>query len=215
MEKEQTPEKIEADRVKIVKATLENKLLQGTLGSNLVKSDSFMYGQLGKQGGDQTYENIIFNEEFTKQKQTLYKEKKAAMQQNGVYGEPSISDSDVSMLIMKQLREVMGKATIGELEKYAKSAGANLSFKSPDELKGLSYEKAIESAMKKGALSRNGKLDENKLTETEKDTIMLHQTYSQAYERACALDASQQGYFAEINAQGSAIAEKYKKAEKK
>lgn len=201
-------------REEIVKSTLENKFLQDAAGGSLVKSNPFTYGELGKQGGDEAYQNLIFNEEFIGRKQELYKQKKATMLQSGVSDEPSISDPDVLVSIMNQLREVMGKATVGELREYAKAAGADLNFETPGELKGLSYEKILASAMEKEAISKDRTLDTSKLSDIEKDAMAMYQICSQAYEHACAINVSQKGHFTEINAQGSAIADKYKPKEK-
>lgn len=210
MSKTQTPEEKEKARTEIVESTLVNKLFQNVMGSNSVKSQPFVYGELSQQGGEENYNNVISHEEFTKKRQELYAQKKAEMQQANIAGEPTIVDPEVSLAIVKQLKESMGIAKIGELETYVNNLGAGLDFKVPEELKELSYANVLEAAMKSNAISPEGALDTSKLSDTQKDAIAMYQLFSQAYERACALSVSKSGSFADINAQGSAIADKYK-----
>jgi|ETNmetMinimDraft_2_1059921.scaffolds.fasta_scaffold18322_2 hypothetical protein len=194
----------------IVGKTLEGKLFQNTLGSNLVRSQPHEYGQLGLRSGEATYHEVTSDETFNKQRQEIYNQKKKGMEQDGVYGEPAMpSNSEISHLLMRQLREVMGMATLSELEEHTKDIGAELDFKVPEKLRKMSYEKIISGAKENGKITNEGRLDIDKLTEDEKDALGMYQVLSQAYERACARNASQANYFEDLSNTGKDIAKKY------
>src|SRR4030042_3886239 len=192
-----------------VKKTLESKLIQSTIGSNLVKSQPYEYaGRLGLQSAESVYEQTMLSDEAKKIRDGLYTDKLKEGKQIGVAGEPAYpSNYDVSLKLMKEANEVMAVAKLSELEKIAKETGAKLSFEVPAELKDFSTVELI----KKEYNPKTGEVDIKKLDEKEKDALGFYQTLSEAYMRACALKASKANYFADLNAQGKQIADKYGK----
>jgi len=103
---------------------------------------------------------------------------------------------------------VQAIAKIGELEKYAKDAGANLDFEVPEDLKDYSQADLFQKAV-----NEEGKIDLNKLNEKERDAFQMQQVLTQSYERAIGLKAAQTNYFADLGSVGKQIANKYKKAD--
>ncbi|MEK6757918.1 MAG: hypothetical protein AABX88_02205 [Nanoarchaeota archaeon] len=201
-EKPQTTEEREKERALNVKKTLEDKLLQSVMGSNAVLSNPYMFGQLGMAGGKSTYNSVTASEEFNKIRQKAYSETKAKYEQTGVYGEPGmLSNGDISAQMMQQIREVSSIAKLGELEKYVKSIGAKLDFEVPQELKNASYLEVLTKIQKEG---RDKPKDKYEMT-----VLGLHQTLTNMYERACAVNAVQENYFTDLNDQGKMVLENY------
>lgn len=202
--KELSPEE---QRTLIVKKTLESKLMQGTLGSNTVLTNPYMFGQLGLNGGKQGYEQITSGEEFNKTRSEIYSEKKKQIEGSGVYGEPAMpSNADISAYLINQVREVMTIAKLSELEKYAKDAGAKLDFSVPEQLKNYS----INDLAKRMKEEKREKPKEG----DEENAFKMYQILSESYTRACAVNVAKSNYFTDLDSAGKEIAEKYKPKEK-
>jgi hypothetical protein len=107
---------------------------------------------------------------------------------------------------MQQINEVLQIARLGELEKAVTGLGVKLPFQVGDLSNYLTAE-LIQKA------SKDGKVDVKKLNEKEQDALAMYQALSEYYKRACALNASRANYFADLDAQGKKIADKYKKEE--
>jgi hypothetical protein len=200
------------DRVRIVK-TLESKLIQNAVGSNLVKTNPYLYaGQLGFQSAESVYAGILSGDEAKKEKDALYKERQGEGAQLGVFGEPAYpSDYDLSVKLARQLDEVLQLAKLSELEKAAKAVGAKLSFEVPKELQDYISVELMQKAIDK----KTGKVDIKSLSEKEQHAFMLYQTLSESYKRACALKTTQTNYFSDLDEQGKKIADFYKPKEEK
>ena len=203
-EKQKT-ERLEEARAKNVKNTLEYKLLQESVGSNLVKKDPWKYGQIGFQGAESVYNKSMSTEAAQKEKNKLYQTKKQEGDSLGVYGEPNITNYDLSVKLAKQLEEVLGMARVSELEKHAKSVGAKLEFEIPKELKDYNQMDLVLKATNKGKEEFNVEY----LNKSEKVAFGIHQILSEAYKSALAKNASQTDYFADINAQANEILNQY------
>jgi len=148
-------------------------------------------------------------EEANRVRDELYKEKQAERNKLGIAEEaPYATNYDVVSRLKKQLGEVQAIAKIGELEKYAKDAGANLDFEVPEDLKDYSQADLFQKAV-----NEEGKIDLNKLNEKERDAFQMQQVLTQSYERAIGLKAAQTNYFADLGSVGKQIANKYKKAD--
>ncbi|MBU2562179.1 MAG: hypothetical protein KKF68_00785 [Nanoarchaeota archaeon] len=192
----------EEQRVLNVKSTLESKLFQTTLGTNLVQTNPFTYGEIGLKGAQEGYRKVTSSEDFQKEREKLLDNKKRLMEQNGVYGEPSVSDADISLYLIQQLREVMSLAKLGELEEQARSAGARLDFEVPAGLR-----EYLPAELFGKAMTPEGKMDLSKLNDEEKDALGMYQILVQAYERACSLKVID--YFSDVNSSGKQIVERY------
>jgi hypothetical protein len=205
-EKKKEPTREEQIKTNL-KDTLESKFIQDIIGSNNVKTNPFLYGQLGVSGADITYEKIMSGEEATKARKEIYDAKKQKGSQLGVYGEPTYtSNYDLSMQYAQQVQEMMALGKIGDLESIvnplAKEFGFD--FKAPDKLKNYSVDELM-TKVQKG----------EKLNEDEKMALASQNLLNQAYIRAVALNASQSNYFADLNAQGKQITDAYKPKEAK
>lgn len=190
---------------KNIKATLENVVFQNTVGANLIKSHPEQYGQLGIQNADDKYQNIMTSEDVQKIRQKSYDEKKKQGDALGVAGEPSISNYDITLKIVQQIQEVMAIAPIGYLEEIVKPiVGDTLTFKTPDELKEISY-MALMQKQQSG----------DKLTDQEKDALKIYGLLNESYMRNSAQKIVGENYLAGINSEGEKIAKKYEKSKKK
>lgn len=200
--KEPTPE----EQIKTnLKNTLEDKFIQNTLGSNNVKNNPFMYGQLALQGANSTYDASMFSEEANKMRKEIYEQEKLQGQQLGVFGDPAYpSNYDVSLKIAKQVSEVMGLGKLGDLESAVQPLAGGFDFKVPEKLKNYSAYELIVKAQKG-----------EKLSEDEQKALASQQILNSAYMRAVSLNASKSNYFADLNEQGKQITESYKPKEGK
>ncbi len=210
MTNESTPEEKEKGRAENVKNTLEYKLLQKIVGGNNVKANPFFYGQLGVSGGEQTYLEAMISEGADKERKRIYADRIKEKTALGLAEDPAYpTNYDVAKGFKIQLMQVQSIAKIGELEEHAKAVGAKLDFEVPEELKNY-----IKAELTQKAMTENGKIDESKLSEQEKDALGIYGVLTKAYERAISLNVSQSNYFADINKAGTQIADKYKKEEK-
>ena len=208
-EKELTPEE---HRALNVKNTLESKLMQNIVGGNQVKKNPFVYGQLGLQGGEQTYLDAKSDEDFHNQRKAMYDQSLKQKEQLGIAEEPSYpTDYQVVAQMMTGLQEVQAMAKLSELEKYAKAVGADLDFEVPEELKDISEADIIIEAKEKGALTEKG-LNLSKLDKKYNDAYHIKELLTKSYERACALNAGQTNYFTDLNQMGKQIVDEYKKS---
>lgn len=199
-EKKLTPEE---QRALNVKKTLESKLMQDIVGGNQVKQNPFVYGQLGLQGGEQTYRDAKSNEDFHNQRKAMYEQSLKQKEQLGIAEEPSYpTDYQVVAQIVTGLKEVQAMAKLSELEKYAKAVGADLDFEVPEELKEYSYLDIVQNIEKE---------KRKEPTEKEKHVLGMYQLLTQSYERACALNAGQTNHYADLNQMGKQIVDEYKK----
>ncbi len=196
-----TPEKIEAARALNVKSTLERKLFMGVLGHQLVLTNQVRYGTENTKSREKGYREITSGDEFKKVREDEYSRKMEEMNRDGVYGEPSIpSDGEVSHLIMRQVRGVMERfATVGELEKYAKSVGAKID-EVPEKLRRYKFEDFEDEFKTKNAVNEKGEIDLSKVSPEVAQAYILHRRLSNEYENACALRVVVNGSSAETNA---------------
>ena len=214
-EKEKTKEEAEEARANIVKKTLDWKLMQDAVGSNIVKTNPYLYtGQLGLQSANSIYDSAMISEDAQKERNAMHNARVEEYRKKGVSGEPAYpSSGDLSYKLMLQLDEVLAVSKLSELEKAAKSVGAKLSFEVPKELQNYSYAN-LQKELAKYADSE-GKVDIKSLGEKEQHAIALYSVLSESYKRACALKATQANYFADLNETGRKITERYKPEEKK
>jgi hypothetical protein len=207
-----TEESAEQARALNVKKTLESKFIQNVAGSNLVKSNPYLYsGELGFRSAESLYDGTMSSEDAKKIKDQIFKQESDEGKKLGVAGEPTYPTGyDVSVQIMRQLEEILSISKLSELEKAVQEIGAKLDFKVPDELKNY-----IPTELIHKAAGEDGKVDVKSLSQEEQHALGLYQTLSEFYKRACALKAVQANYFADLNAQGTKIADLYKKEDKK
>ena len=219
MENEQpTQKEIEEERIKVARKTLESKVLQGVLGSNQILKNQALYGQLAVNGTENTYNETMNSEELKKIKDDLYKEKKEKGDNLGVYGEPSITNYDVSAEIIHQLEENKLRLPLKDLEEIVKSIAGNYNydFEVPKELSDyvpLELQEKMQKATIE-SLEKGEKINpEDALNEKEKDAFNVYKLLSQAYNRGVSLSTG--NYFADLNELGKKITEKYKPKESK
>jgi len=194
-------------------SNLEKTLLRGDfqqiVGTNTAKSDPTRYGSFGLEVADPAYDNVMNSEAIQKLRTAEYQKKKAEYKANGVFGDPTyLSNPEVSNLVMKQIEEQMSLASLGELYSVIKKVAPSLDFKIPEQLKGLSQQKLLQSAIEKKALTEKG-LDSKKLSEDEQNAFALYQTLSNTYKEANVLNLLNAGVYGQANQVGNAIWEKY------
>jgi len=216
--KELTQEEIEKKRREVARKTLENKVLQGVLGSNQIRKKPFLYGQLAVNGAEDTYNEVMNSEEVKEIRNDLYKKVKEKGDGLGVYGEPSISHYDVSVEILQQIEENKLRLPLKDLGEIVKSIAGNYNydFEVPKELSDYvpsELDKKIQGAIIKSAQEGKKIKPEDVLNEKEKDALEVYQFLSQAYNRGVSLRTC--NYFADLNELGKKIMEKYKSKESK
>ena len=190
----------EEQRALIVKKTLEDTLYQEITGGNEVKNNPFLYGQLALQGAEQTYRNAEFSDGFRKIEKEIYDDRLKQKKALGIFEDPVVTHYDVVARIISSLREVQQKAKLSELEKYAKSTGAEINFEIPKDLQNYSVADVVEKMQKE---------KREKPTEQEQVVISFSRLISEAYVRACALNAFKTNYYSDINIAGKEMAEGY------
>ncbi|MEK6818959.1 MAG: hypothetical protein AABY10_03415 [Nanoarchaeota archaeon] len=222
-EKELTAEQIREKQREHARKTLENKAFQGVVGSNNVRSNPLMYGELGIGSAQSTYEDVMNSSEANQVRTNLYKTKKAQGDNFGVYGEPSVNNYDVSMEIIQQIETNKSILSLRDLEEIVKNIGENMGyeFQVPDALKDYiprELQEKIQMASIK--LAREGKkikaedLIDSVLDEKERDALAVYNgILSKAYDRGVSLKTA--NYFADINQLGKQISEKYRPKEEK
>lgn len=204
-EKELTPEE---RRALVVKDTLEFKLLQESVGSNLIKTNPGLWGEFGIMSANDAYNQAMNTPEAQKERKNLTDQKEAEYKRYSVFGEAFVPNSDLSLKLAKQLDEAMHMATFGEIEKYAKDLGAKLNFRVPDEMKNYSMNEIIKTVLDK----EKGTADLDKLSEAYKEAFNFYEkVFSNVYKRACSANIAKRGdYFADINAIAEQLGDKYK-----
>ena len=200
----------------VARKTLESKLFQNIVGSNKVRTNPFLYGQLGVNGAEPTYDDSMSSDEVTKIRKEIYQERKKEGEGLDVYGEPSYPNNyDVSVKISREVENSKRLLSLKELEGIVKSVASGLDFSVPDEFKAYVPQELYEKHAMAEIAKKTGK-EAKPLSEKEKDALIIYQEIlSKAYDRGIALNAAQSGYFADINALGKQFSEKYKKPEKK
>lgn len=196
----------------IARKTLENKVLQGVLGSNQIRKNQFLYGQLAVDGAENTYNEIMNTEEVKEVKDGLYKEKKEKGDMLGICGEPSITNYDISLEIIEQLEENKSRLPLKDLGEIVKNIAGNYNydFEVPKE---LSDYVPLELQIKLIKSKHENKKPEDVLTEKEKDALKVYQFLSEVYNRGVSFGTCD--YFADLNELGKKIMEKYKPKESK
>ena len=212
-EEQKRQEQLEKQR-NVAKDTLESGLVQKVLGGANVKSNPFQYGQLGLNGGEQTYADAKSSEDFGKRRGEMY-QKSLQNRDSRNPEEPQISDYDVIQSYIRQVDEGSSILTLKELEGIVgglvKKTGSSLEYEVPEQLKQTSY----LDIMQKAVDEKTGKVDESKLSEDDKYALTAHQYLTDAYNKACGLKAASINYFADTNAALKEISEKYKTSEEK
>ena len=217
LQKEMTPEEIRAQQRNFARKTLENKVFQGVLGGNQVRSNPFLYGQFGVTGAEGTYEESMGSDDAKKARDAAYKRAKARGDSLGVYGEPAITNYEVSADIIQQIEENKQRLPLGDLVEIVKGVAPGFKFDLPEALKDYVIDDIQTKINIAKATSRREDLKvEDILTETEYDALMVYQgILSQAYNRGFALRTAQPGYFADLNSAAEKVSEKYKPKEEK
>lgn len=197
-------------------STLENKVLQGVLGSNQIMKNQAEYGKLAVNGTENTYNETMNKKEVQEFKDVLYKEKKKEFDKYDVFGFPSINDSDVSLAIIRQIEENKKMLPLKDLEKIVKNLGEGYDFKLSKEIENYvpaELEEKIQVAAIEAAKKRKKISPEDVLDEKEKYAWDVYQFLSQSYNRGVALGTG--NYFADLNELGRQIIEKYEPKEER
>jgi hypothetical protein len=204
---EEAQKEAEAQRALDVKKTLESKFLQKSIGTNHVRSNQGLWGEYGAMAAESVYNEAMNSPDAAKERKTLQDVKLAEYKKYSVFGEAFIPNSDISLKLAKQLEQVLGFATFGEIEKYSKDIGAKLNFRVPEDMKGLSLAKILASVKDK----EKGIINLGNLSGVNKEAYTFYENIlSKVYERACAVDVMKGAdYFADLNAQALQFGEKY------
>lgn len=204
MTSKDTQEKI--DRRERSRTNLEFKLYQNIAGSNQVKSDPFLYGQLGLQGGEETYISSMDSEEIRKRKDQDYKQRRKEGERLGIAGEPAYpTDYSVSLRIVKQLEESKALLSLGELEEVIKNVASGLELSVPEE---ISVPEELRDMFSYELMEKVA--EGQTLTKKEEEALVRYELLSKVYNRCAAIRASRSGSFTDLKQMGEQISEKYR-----
>ncbi|MCX6749141.1 MAG: hypothetical protein NTW17_00135, partial [Candidatus Pacearchaeota archaeon] len=134
MEKEEV-EKLRAQQRDFARKTLESKVFQNVLGSNQVRSNQSLYGSLGVQGAEATSSEVMGSNEATQARNTAYEKAKTRGDKLGIYGEPAITNYEVSAEMVEQIEEAKKRLSLEDLTQIVKGIATGLKFDLPEELK--------------------------------------------------------------------------------
>jgi len=178
-------------------------------GQNNIRQNRGKYGELASDSAERI--DFSENEQFQQTRKEIEKTERAIREQTGYAGPYSGASNDRILFGMYQTtRNSLAIVKIGDLEKILKDNGAKLDFEVPKKLKELSREKIIENAKEKGMIDKDGNLNIEKLEESHRDALIMQQLLGHAYDILGAKKIMDKiDFYAEINAQGKAIAEKY------
>ncbi len=198
-------EKMREEHISNAKKSLEDRVYQTVAGANHLKSQPFLYGQLGLSAGENAYNGFYGAEKLKKMRDEMFSQELEQGKRLGVYGEPIYpTNYEISKRIMSQIEEHKTVIPLKDLADIVKKTGQGFEFSVPDQFKGaIPFE--ILSRASQGA----------KLNEIEQDALGIYQLLSQAYDRSVSLKTGKDGYFSDLNEIGRQISEKYKKPEKK
>lgn len=202
-ENEVTPRE---SRKNLTLSTLENILIQNTLGANLA-SDVAQYGQKGKD----VAKNAFNNEEIKKAKEERYKELSKQYEEMGVAGNPTYpSNSDISYSIISGLENLMKQSYLEDLAEGVNKFVPGLEFEIPDKLKGYVYSKLIEKAKEE----KDGKIyiDPDKLNEDEQIALGVYDKLRKAYRDTAAKKVIDSNYLGDVKEYLNGVMEKYNSA---
>ncbi len=181
-------------------STLENILIQNTLGANLA-SDKTMYGTKGAESAKHAFNG----EEIKKAKEEQYQELEKEYESMGVAGKPTYpSDADISYKIISGLENVMKTSYLEDIAEAVNKFVPELKFNLPDKLKGNIYAELIRKAM-----TNEGKVDIGKLNEDEKTAIGVYENLREAYRLTAAKKVNDSDYLGDVKKQLNAVMEKY------
>lgn len=200
-------EKKSPEQVATINLGLESYL--NVAGQNKVRKHKGRYGELVSDSAEKL--KFSGSKEFQQTREQIEKQEQAIRDQTGYAGPYSGASNDSIVFGMYQTtRHSLAIVKMGDLEKILKDNGAKLDFEVPEKLRELSKEKIIEKAKEKGMVDRDGRIDIGKLEETYKDAFIMQQLLGEAYDILGAKKIVEGiDFYADINAQGKAIAEKY------
>lgn len=163
----------------VLEKTLLREDFQGIVGSNYVK---LHYGKEAGEDIDKKYSSIMNGEKINEIRSQYHEEQKARYKSKGIAGEPSyLSHSDLSLLVAEQIDQVMLRSKLGKLYSVIKKVAPKLDIKISDKIKDMTMKELEEIMVKKNAITKDGKLDLNKLSKEEQSAYLMYNTLSDAY----------------------------------
>ena len=186
-------------------STLERTLIQDTLGTNIIKTDPYKYGQVGLESAESSYDSLMSSEEVQKMKEGEYQSKKREYKELGVAGEPAYPvNSEISYKIIQGLEQTMQISHLEDLAEGVKKVAPALKYDLPDKLKGFIYGELIQKAV-----DEKGNVDIKKLNQDEQAAIGSYEILREAYRRSVAMNIVNSNYLGDLNAQAKQIMDAY------
>ena len=197
-------------------STLERTLIQDTLGTNIIKTDPYKYGQVGLESAESSYDSLMSSEEVQKMKEGEYQSKKREYKELGVAGEPAYPvNSEISYKIIQGLEQTMQISHLEDLAEGVKKVTTELKSKLPEKLKELIYNfpeklKSYKySELIQKSANEKGEPDIKKLSEDEQAAIGSYEILREAYRRSVAMNIVNSNYLGDLNAQAKQIMDAY------
>jgi len=175
-------------------------LIQNTLGANIA-SDTVKYGTEGKEASKGAFNN----EEIKKAKEEQYNQLTKEYESMGIAGEPTYpSNSDFSYKVIQGLEQVMETSYLEDLAEGVNKIAPELKFELPDKLKRYVHKELIQKA-----ITAEGKLDTEKLSEDEQIALGVYDKLREAYRLTVAKNVMDSNYLGDIKTSLNAVMEKY------
>ena len=187
-------------RKNLTLSTLERTLVQNTLGANLA-SDVTKYGTEGKEASKGAFNS----EEIKKAKEEQYNQLTKEYESMGIAGEPTYpSNPDFSYKVIQGLEQVMETSYLEDLAEGVNKFIPGLDFELPDKLKDYVHAELVQKA-----ITAEGKLDTEKLSEDEKTALGVYQNLREAYRLTAAKKVMDSDYLGDIKGYLNGVMEKY------
>jgi hypothetical protein len=210
-------EEAENERAKFVKdrrSNLESKVYQAFIGANEIKNNPTRYGTIATESADRGYSEFLRSGEANEIRGELYDAKKKEQRELGIAQEPEITDYEIAKAVKGIIEQSMAVIPLGMLEESVKNVAKDLKIKIPKKFRDMTYEEFTKRAIESGAVDKERGLDPDKLSESDRDYLVMYNTLRSAYDKGAAMEIMRKGYLAKENAIGRQISEKYEPQEK-
>lgn len=200
MANEEKPEDREK-RLQNLEEILSEPINCNVVGSNYLRKNTSQFGELGKNIGDSYYKEAMASDEAKKIRDGIHEEEEKKREQYGIADEvPHTDNYYVTKKIIEMTEHAFLGLPLGRLEESIKKVVEGLEFKVPNELRDVTV---AELAMKQ--------VKGNDLSDEEKYVLNVMNYFKGAYASSLALQQTNQGYLAGLNAQGKALEKAYLK----
>jgi hypothetical protein len=220
--KQPTKEEIEENEQNIIKSledNLKNSFYLNILGSNTLRNEHSLYGELAENIGQNEYLKAMNSKEGNGVRQNIHSKlienEEKERNELGIADMPEVpypTNYQLTKYVLGILKESTGNLPIGDLEKIVGETAKGAKFQVPEELK--QYEEKRKKIIQNGQIE--GKKYEEIVKMLDRDSeVVLQQYRNVAYEtlkRGTAYKLLESHKYDDINSAIEKISQSYKKA---